>query len=61
MFRIDFDHKTCRFVVQVLTWGILWKTCEKVAFETYADARHWVNSIGLNRVFIDQNLIELYR
>ena len=47
--------------MQVLTWGILWKTCEKVAFETYADARHWVNSIGLNRVFIDQNLIELYR
>ena len=51
MFRIIFDPKTSRFVVQIIKWGLFWHTClndgEPMRFETYIEARHWVNSIGL--------------
>ena len=53
MFRIIFDPKVNRFIVQVLQWAILWRTCNEVAFETYVEARHWVNSIGLNNLYVE--------
>jgi hypothetical protein len=66
MFRIAFDHKTCRFVVQVLAWCLIWRTCLNpidgfpLKFVTYTDARHWVNSIGLNTAFIEQDPKKVY-
>ncbi len=60
MFRIVFNYKTCRFVVQVLSWGLFWRTCCEANFETYAEARHWVNSIGLNTAFLEQDPKKVY-
>ncbi len=56
------DSKTGMFVVQVLVWGFLWRTVRaRVAdvevgrpdtvernFKTYAEARKWVEAIGLS-------------
>ena len=66
MFRIIFDPKVNRFIVQVLQWAILWRTCinqidgEPMKFETYVEARHWVNSIGLNNLYVEFESKKLY-
>lgn len=60
MYRISFDTRTSRFIVQILRFGLFWTTCRsKLAdddwqFETYAEARNWVTSIGLNRAYPEQ-------
>lgn len=66
MFRITFDYKSSHFVVQVLEWGIFWRTClspnegDPIEFETYAEARCWVTSIGLSDAFVEQDSKKLY-
>ena len=61
MFRIGFDSSTSMFTVQVLVWGFIWRTVRGQAadvevgqpdtvarnFKTYAEARKWVQGIGL--------------
>ena len=61
MFRIGFDSNTGMFVVQVLVTGLFWRTVKaRIAdtedgqpdivercFKTYAEARNWVDAIGL--------------
>lgn len=58
MYRISFDTRTSRFIVQVLRFGLFWITCRSTTldcqFETYAEARNWVTSIGLNRAYPEQ-------
>ena len=64
MFRIIFDPKTSRFVVQIIKGGLFWHTClndgEPMRFETYIEARHWVNSIGLTSAFLEQDQKAVY-
>ena len=64
MFRIIFDYKTSRFIVQIIKWGLFWHTClndgEPMRFETYIEARHWVNSIGLTSAFLEQDQKAVY-
>jgi hypothetical protein len=62
MFRIGFDSKTGMFVVQVLIFGLFWRTVQarvtdaevgrpdtvERCFKTYAEARKWVEAIGLS-------------
>lgn len=67
MFRIHFDHKAGVFVVQVLWCGLIWRTvCETISgcdgavcpqrqFPTYADARLWVEAIGLADLYDEQH------
>ena len=60
MYRISFDTRTSRFIVQVLRFGLFWATCrskladDDLQFETYVEARKWVTSIGLNRAYPEQ-------
>lgn len=60
MFRIIFDPKTARFVVQILQWAVWWRTCHEASFDTYAEARHWVNSIGLNSLCVELEMKKVY-
>lgn len=60
MFRIIFNPKTSRFVVQILQWAVWWRTCHATGFETYAEARHWVNSIGLNSLCVELEMKKVY-
>ncbi len=69
MFRIIFDPKTSRFVVQIIKWGLFWRTCmnsidgvpvSSRRFETYVEARHWVNSIGLTSACLEQDQKAVY-
>lgn len=59
MYRISFDTRTSRFIVQVLRFGLFWVTCRSKLdhdwqFETYGEARNWVKSIGLDRAYLEQ-------
>lgn len=47
-YRITFNPITSRFIVQVKVFWIFWCPCKNAEFEIYAEARHWVNSIGLS-------------
>ena len=59
MFRIIFDPKVSRFVVQVMIWHCFWRDCrreiagkdgpvtERITFGRYADAFKWVVDNGL--------------
>jgi hypothetical protein len=67
MFRIAFDWPTGRFVVQVRGGFLTWKTvCEDTEttkkqyrrFETYTDARTWVNMIGLADALREEGKLE---
>lgn len=65
MWRINFDHRTGMFIVQFLRFGLWWATvCQPLdgkttirAFETYAAARTWAFSIGLNTAFSEQGTL----
>jgi hypothetical protein len=66
MFRIAFDYKTSCFIVQVLEWWLFWRTClnrsegAPIQFETYAEVRCWVDSIGLSDAFVEQESKKVY-
>lgn len=66
MFRIAFDYKTSCFIVQVLEWWLFWRTCRgssewvPIQFETYAEVRCWVDSIGLSDAFVEQDSKKVY-
>lgn len=71
MYRIVFDPNTSTFVVQVLWLSLFWRACKRYAegeveqrkgwytrleFETHIEARHWVNSIGLNTAYAEKRV-----
>ena len=66
MFRIIFDPKTSRFIVQIIEWGLFWRTCmnsidgKPMRFETYVKARHWINNIGLTSACLEQDQKAVY-
>ena len=65
MFRIVFDPKISRFVVQVMVWHCFWRDCqqrvptgdgpttraERVVFHTYKGALKWVTDNGLKEAY----------
>ena len=55
MYRIHFDSKTSKWVIQMLWHGMLWQTClqdgKPVTFEFYEGARSWAHQIGLNQAY----------
>lgn len=60
MYRIHFDPRTGRFVVQVMALGIFWQTVaigegEPLAFPTYQQAVTHVNAIGLDVLYVNRS------
>lgn len=56
MFRIVFDPKISKFIVQLNWLGLFWRTCMAVegeprTFATYPDAAKWVSDVGLCEVY----------
>lgn len=67
MFRIEFDHRTGTFVIQVLRYGIFWMTVKNIisgadgdlactaAFPTHEAAVEYVKAIGLDKLYRDRS------
>jgi len=56
MYRIVFDPKLSRFIVQLARFGgLVWTTCRDGeafrTFITHSDAAQWVEDIGLHQVY----------
>ena len=55
MFRIHFDETQNHFVVQVLRYGILWRTVKGLDFDTLRKAREYVSQVGLDQLYRDKS------
>lgn len=55
MYRIHFAPRLGRFVVQVLAFGIFWRTVVNgdtiQSFESFTEATNYVTSIGLDKLY----------
>lgn len=66
MFRIHFDYKVGRFVIQVKTGSMFWSSVQVLAednestkpitFETYDKAIAHIKAIGLDRLYKDKSI-----
>ncbi len=56
-YRINFNPVTSRFIVQVKVFWVFWCPCKDAEFETYAETKHWVNSIGLSTSHQEQKAV----
>ncbi|MFZ3014376.1 MAG: hypothetical protein WA045_11790 [Nitrospira sp.] len=63
MFRIMFEPKTGTFKIQFIFWGLIWFDVkmqveggkhETRRFDTYDEARKWVNDSGIAKGFDEQ-------
>lgn len=68
MFRIHFDPSISMFVVQMLYFGCIWRTCYlrcedrdgphsakvRQTFNTYEQARAWTQAKGLDKAYHEQ-------
>lgn len=67
MYRIIFDPKASRFIVQILVWACLWRSCinqisqEPMHFETLAEARAWVNALGISELYTEQLPLAMFK
>jgi len=65
MYRIHFDPKIGRFIIQVLVLGFIWAPVKKLAdtndkvdrltFNKFSDAVDHVHAIGLDKLYIDKS------
>lgn len=62
MYRIHFDHKSGKFIIQVSSWfNFAWQNVicgfskEALYFDTYDKAVQHVNEIGLNKLYQDRS------
>lgn len=59
MYRIHFDTKTSKWVVQVLFHGLFWVTCKQngkpLVFEFCEGARAWTHQIGLDQMYMERS------
>ena len=66
MYRINFDHKTGKFILQTsIFFGLCWVTVKDgdadsenfdgYAFNTYMDAKLHVSQIGLDQLYKDKS------
>lgn len=55
MYRIHFDYKTARFVVQVLRCGLVWRSAEGLDYGTYDEATSAVTAIGLDKLYANKS------
>lgn len=63
MFRIHFDPKLGRFIIQVHRFGLLWRSVmalnddssgtNQMMFKTFDEASSYVKSIGLDKLYRD--------
>ena len=70
MYRIHFDPKIGRFVIQVLVWGIFWKSLKKLtekmdsvevhSFQKLNEAMAHVSEIGLDKLYQNKS-VNCYR
>ena len=51
MFRIIFDYKTARFVVQIIHLGMFWRNAEGLDYGTYDEAKKAVAALGLDKLY----------
>lgn len=63
MYRIHFDPRIGRFIIQVLVFGLFWSSVKKLAesndktesltFHTFEGAVNHIQSIGLDKLYKD--------
>jgi len=56
MYRIHFDIKTGKFVVQVVCCHLFWRSVPDVAFANYFEAVEHVKLIGLDQLYADRSV-----
>jgi len=66
MYRIHFDPRFGRFVIQVKFYGCFWRnivkladnnsTTESLMFKTFKEAEEHVQSIGLDKLYVDRSV-----
>ena len=55
MYRIMFDYKTARFVVQIWAYGLFWRNAQDLNYGTYNEALDAVQNIGLDKLYQDKS------
>ena len=71
MYRIHFDHRIGRFVIQVLIYKLFWcdvarssdidPLSKRATFLTLTEAREYVKSIGLDQLYHDKSADQFNR
>lgn len=55
MYRIHFNPKTGKFVIQVQAFSMLWVDAKGMSFATYDEAASHVEEVGLNKLYEDRS------
>lgn len=68
MYRIHFDHRIGRFVIQVLVFGLFWRdiakssdtepVSDRLSFAKLVEAENYIQSIGLARLYKNKSANE---
>lgn len=51
MYRIIFDYKTARFVVQIVSYQMFWRKAEGMEYGTFDEAVAAVKAVGLDKLY----------
>ena len=54
MYRYKFNPYSCRWEIQLLCWGIFWRTLRCVDFETLPTAKSFAEVRGIPDKYIEQ-------
>lgn len=60
MYRIHFQHDGAYWCLQFLRFGFIWRTTTDetgipLQFDTYTDAQNYVETQGIDEVYVRQN------
>lgn len=55
MYRIVFDPKKSKWIVQLQTFLVFWVNVQEAEFLVYSAAKSWVDDTGLPNVYRDWN------
>lgn len=59
MFRIHFDHKVGKFIIQVLWFNLFWRTVKKelddLTFDTLGHAEKYAADTGLAKLYVNKS------
>lgn len=54
MFRYKFNPYSCRWEIQLLCWGIFWRTLRGLSYGDLGDAQHHARNMGIPEKYIEQ-------
>ena len=55
MYRIVFDPKKSKWIVQLQVLFLFWSSIQEAEFPVYSDAKNWVENTGLPNVYRNWN------